>query len=91
MDRNLPEELSCTALPCQAAKRYSDAFQQFTQAASKGYGSAMNNFVWMYDNGTGVPKSDADAVAWYRKAAEAGNADGMYNLGVMLRHGWGVA
>jgi TPR repeat protein len=50
----------------------------------------MNNLGAMYHNGWGVPKSDADAVAWYRKAAEAGNADAMFNLGLMLRKGWGV-
>jgi uncharacterized protein len=28
----------------------------------------------MYEEGRGVGQSDAEAVAWYRKAAEQGNA-----------------
>lgn len=39
----------------------------------------------------GVPKDYQQAVSWYRKAAEAGNAEGMDKLGWMYKHGWGVA
>ena len=28
----------------------------------------------MYDNGEGVPEDDAQAVSWYRKAAQQGHA-----------------
>src|SRR5260370_12745515 len=31
----------------------------------------------------GAPKDDAQAVSWYRRAAEAGNANAMVNLGFM--------
>ena len=37
----------------------------------------------MYYYGDGVPQSYADAAAWFRKAADAGNADAMFNLGLM--------
>jgi TPR repeat protein len=37
-----------------------------------------------------VVKDDAQAVAWYRKAAEGGDALGMNNLGVMYETGRGV-
>ena len=34
---------------------------------------------------------DKQAVAWYRKAAEQGNVDAQYNLGVKYEYGKGVA
>ncbi|MGZ8942198.1 MAG: tetratricopeptide repeat protein, partial [Methylobacter sp.] len=45
----------------------------------------------MYANGRGVPKDEREAVAWYRKAAEQGDAAAQYNLGWMYDHGQGVA
>lgn len=36
-----------------------------------------------YEKGQGVPQDDAQALAWYRKAAEQGHAKAQYNLGVM--------
>jgi TPR repeat protein len=44
----------------------------------------------MYAKGEGVPKDDAEAVKWYRKAAEQGLAEAQYNLGVMYDEGEGV-
>ena len=43
-----------------------------------------------YVNGQGVPQSYAEAVKWYRKAAEQGDAVGQYNLGAMYSLGSGV-
>jgi TPR repeat protein len=34
----------------------------------------------MYENGRGVAKDMAEAVAWYNKAAAAGNASAKANL-----------
>ena len=44
----------------------------------------------MYAKGEGVPENDAEAVKWFRKAAEQGDADAQYNLGVMYANGEGV-
>ena len=44
----------------------------------------------MYDNGEGVPEDDTEAVTWYRKAAEQGDADAQFNLGRMYADGEGV-
>ena len=44
----------------------------------------------MYHFGKGVPQSDAEAVAWYRKAAAQGHADGQVNLGLKYANGQGV-
>ena len=38
----------------------------------------------------GVPQDDAEAVRWYRKAAEQGFAPGQSNLGLMYARGEGV-
>ena len=44
----------------------------------------------MYDNGEGVPQDYAEAVKWYRLAAEQGDANAQYNLGLMYDNGQGV-
>ena len=44
----------------------------------------------MYAKGEGVPEDDAEAMKWFRKAAEQGDATGQYNLGVMYANGEGV-
>jgi len=45
----------------------------------------------MYQNGFGVAKDLTQAVAWYRKAAEQGNAFSQFSLGFMYYNGFGVA
>ena len=40
--------------------------------------------------GQGVPQDYAEAVKWYRKAAEQGNNDGQGNLGWVYLNGHGV-
>ena len=44
----------------------------------------------MYDKGRGVPQDYAEAVRWYRLAAEKGNATAQFNLGLMYHRGEGV-
>ena len=41
----------------------------------------------MYRDGQGVPQDYAQAVAWYRKAAEQGDNWGQYVFGAMYRDG----
>ena len=38
-----------------------------------------------YELGTGVAQDVAEAVWWYGKAADQGNADAQYNLGLMFK------
>jgi len=45
----------------------------------------------MYANGAGVPRDDAQAVAWYRRAAEKGLALAQTNLGARYLAGRGIA
>ena len=44
----------------------------------------------MYAKGEGVLKDDAEAVRWFRLAAEQGDASAQFNLGVMYAKGEGV-
>jgi hypothetical protein len=44
----------------------------------------------MYYYGQGVPKNYAEAVKWFRKAAEQGYAIGQSQLGLMYERGQGV-
>ena len=42
-------------------------------------------------SGTGVAKDEAEAVRWYRRAAEQDDANAQFNLGVCYYNGTGVA
>jgi TPR repeat protein len=44
----------------------------------------------MYEQGHGVPQDYAEAVKWYRLAAEQGNAEGQIALGNLYVDGSGV-
>ena len=44
----------------------------------------------MYAEGMGIPQVDAEAVKWYRLAAEQGIAKAQLNLGTMYYEGQGV-
>jgi hypothetical protein len=43
-----------------------------------------------YDNGQGVTENDVEAAKWYRLAAEQGDAEGQFALGIMYETGAGV-
>ena len=45
----------------------------------------------MYAQGQGVRQNNAEAVRWYRKAAEQGIGEAQYNLGLMYEEGQGVS
>ena len=47
-----------------------------------GCAPAQNNLGVCYESGAGVPKDTAQAVVWYRKAAEQGLARAQCNLGI---------
>jgi TPR repeat protein len=44
----------------------------------------------LYDGGCGVAKNDKEAVWWWRKAAEQGDASAQCRLGLMYMQGQGV-
>jgi TPR repeat protein len=43
-----------------------------------------------YENGAGVTRDYDQAMAWYRKAADAGCADAMNSIGGLYERGLGV-
>ena len=43
----------------------------------------------LYANGLGVPKDDAKAVEWYKRAADRGDREAMFQLGVFRFSGRG--
>ena len=51
---------------------------------------AQTNLGLMYADGEGVPKDYAEAVKWFRMAAEQGHVHAQYNLGVLYSEGRGV-
>jgi len=51
---------------------------------------AMNDLGNAYLTGHGVHKNYKEALTWYQKTADKGDALGMYNLGVMYNDGLGV-
>jgi TPR repeat protein len=61
-------------------------------AAERGKGDAraQYNLGVIYSNGQGVVKNKAEAVKWFRKAAEQGNAFAQLNLGACYVKGDGV-
>jgi TPR repeat protein len=44
----------------------------------------------MYIDGQGVARDYVEAVRWFRKAAEQGNTEGQWNLGVIYYEGRGM-
>ncbi len=59
-------------------------------AAATSLTAPSRNLGAMLANGDGVPVDDAEAVLWYRMAAEQGEARVQYNLSWMLSRGDGV-
>jgi TPR repeat protein len=64
------------------ARRYSEAFGRSLEAADQGDAKACNELGWMYQYGIGIQKDEAQAVSWYRKAANQGFAPASYKLGI---------
>ncbi len=65
------------------------AFDYFYRGAHQNHPPSQNRLALLFAGGRGTPKSDEDAVYWYRKAAENGHGEAMYNLGHMLTMGRG--
>ena len=53
---------------------YATALQEWRPLAEQGYAKHKSMLGVMYDNGEGVPQDYAEAVKWYRLAAEQGDA-----------------
>ncbi|MBL8472304.1 MAG: sel1 repeat family protein [Rhodocyclaceae bacterium] len=62
----------------------------FENAAKQGHPAAQAMLGFFYAEGQGVPKSDNEAIRWYKLAAESGNVMAQNNLGKMYEQGRGV-
>ena len=69
---------------------YPTALENWMPLAEGNDPEAQRNIGVMFQQGLGVPQSDAEAANWYRRAAEAGHARAQQNLGVMFEQGAGV-
>ena len=58
--------------------------------AEAGDAESQVNLGKMYYLGRGVPEDEAQAVSWYRKAAQQGDAKAQFELGEMYDFGYGV-
>ena len=72
------------------AYRLEEGYILTYRAAAQETVAAQYNLGVMYDNGRGVPQNCAEAVKWYRLAAEQGNASAQNNLGSMYENGQGL-
>src|SRR4051794_970055 len=64
--------------------------EALTAKANAGDGAAASVLGSRYEQGNGGPRNAGEAVKWYRKAAELGNATAQFNLGLLLAKGRGV-
>lgn len=62
---------------------YIEAVKLYRQLADQGHGVAMCELGICYFTGKGVAKDKAEAMKWFSKAAEQGNAHAQYCLGIM--------
>jgi hypothetical protein len=70
--------------------QYDLAFQRYLVLAKNGSRQGMLNVGNMYAQGQGVAQNHENAVYWYRKSAEAGDAISMEELGKAYANGRGV-
>lgn len=68
----------------------SKASQLYLSAAQRGHAQAMVQLAGLYLKDSSHDKQ-AQAVAWYKKAAELGNRDALYQLGVLSETGVGMS
>src|SRR6266481_3770679 len=78
-------------LPAQQNEADRKVLAEIRAGADKGDAKAQYELARAFFSGTlGVAKDEAEAVKWFRKAAEQNVADAQYNLGVCYANGQGV-
>jgi TPR repeat protein len=90
--------LSLTLVACEDRRAdkaylrgdYKKAVTDIEFLAHGGEARAQYDLGLMYDNGQGVPQSDAKAREWYERAAQQGEPRAQYNLGLMYLNGQGI-
>jgi len=74
------------------AGKQAEGLAKLEAAADAGHAPAMAMLGWLYlNNSEGLPAPDAErGIAYYRQAAEAGNAEAANNLAIHYTHAIGV-
>src|SRR5262245_39509714 len=67
-----------------------EPLNQLLGQAQRGDANAQSELGWKYAKGEGVPQDYAEAVKWFRKAADQGNFAAQINLGASYAKGEGV-
>ena len=83
MDRNRHETLMKTYT-------WKEAFADANEGATLGKSPYQCFVGYCYDIGRGVKQDHKKAAYWYRKAAESGSADGMFNYALISESGVGT-
>ncbi len=84
-----PGNLATTA--AWQAGHYADAIKNAQASAGKGDASAEALLGRAYYEGVGVQRNFGTARTWLEKAVAQNNGDGMFFLGLMYEHGYGVS
>ncbi|MFN4156603.1 MAG: sel1 repeat family protein [Paracoccaceae bacterium] len=71
--------------------RHHAAREVFQRCAEEGYTGAMTWMSQLEDNGLGAPENPDAAADWDRRAADLGDPVGMFNHGLDMMRGRGVA
>lgn len=88
--RNQPRLRYQLGLAYDSARRHTESFSNYQQAANADYTAAGFALGWAYANGEGTPRDDAAAIRWYQWAAERGHSAAQNTLGFMYENGRGV-
>ena len=76
---------------CGDSEKDANTFESSELFASMGLADSQFNLGCCYLQGVGVAKNPAEAVKWYRKAADQGYAPAQNHLGILYSDGVGVA
>lgn len=68
----------------EIAKDRPEGIERARAAAEEGDSTAQNSFGLRFDSGQGVPRSNAEAAKWFRRAAQQGLSEAQFNLGRLL-------
>lgn len=71
-----------------SAKDYASASRLYAEAARQGHTPSMVRLGYLKQSGTGVPPDLSGALGLFTQAAEAGNLDGQFMLGITYLQGY---
>lgn len=87
---NFQEQYNALFTKNWRVKSYEKAFPLLIFAAKDGYSHAQNLVGYAFDLGLAPARDAKKAVHWYRKSAEGGSAEGLYNLALCYAKGRGI-